>query len=76
LTGGQHGSTLVVQKDAQRTRWLNERGVTVLRFWNSDVIQNISGVLEAISAKIDQLKASEVTPTRRWRADLLPFRGR
>ena len=35
-------------KDDQRTKWLEERGFKVLRFWNNDVIKNIEGVLETI----------------------------
>jgi very-short-patch-repair endonuclease len=71
LDGGQHADRAVAQSDLRRTRWLAERNVTVLRFWNSDVTQNLSGVLEAIATKIAELRAAEVTPTRRWRADLL-----
>jgi hypothetical protein len=46
----------------------------MLRFWNSDVIQNLPGVLEVIAAKVAELQASGMTPTRRWRADL-PLSG-
>jgi very-short-patch-repair endonuclease len=53
LDGGQHASR--VQQDAQRTRWLAERGVTVLRFWNSDVTENLNGVLEVIAAQVSAL---------------------
>ncbi len=70
LDGGQHTETETIGRDSARTRWLEERGVTVLRFWNSDVIQNMPGVLEAIAVKVTQLRASGITPTRRWRADL------
>jgi very-short-patch-repair endonuclease len=68
LDGGQHAEQ--TDADLRRTRWLEERGVTVLRFWNSDVSQNLSGVLEAIVAQIATLQDAGVTPTRRWRADL------
>jgi very-short-patch-repair endonuclease len=72
--GGQHSENATVVHDEMRSRWLVEHGVTMLRFWNSDVIQNLSGVLEAISSKITELDASRVGPTRRWRADL-PLSG-
>jgi len=74
LDGGQHASPTAARSDLQRTRWLAERNVTVLRFWNSDVIQNLSGVLETIAMKIEELRTAELTPTRRWRADL-PLSG-
>ena len=72
LDGGQHAQQRM--RDEKRTQWLAERGATVLRFWNSDVIQNLSGVLEVIAARIAELRASGMTPTRRWRADL-PLSG-
>lgn len=74
LDGGQHGQRQEIMRDEIRTRWLAERGVTVLRFWNSDVMQNLPGVLEAIAIKVAELQCSEMTPTRRWRADL-PLSG-
>ena len=75
LDGGQHAEQ--TDADQRRTRWLEERGVTVLRFWNSDVSQNLSGVLEVIAAKIAALQDAGMTPTRRWRADLpLPGGGK
>jgi very-short-patch-repair endonuclease len=72
LDGGQHAEA--ASRDRQRDEWLGQRGVTVLRFWNSDLAENLSGVLEVIAAKVSELKAAELTPTRRWRADL-PLSG-
>ena len=74
LDGGQHARPDVERQDSKRAHWLAERNVTLLRFWNSDVTQNLSGVLEDIAAKIAELTPAEVTPTRRWRADL-PLSG-
>ncbi|MEJ2374812.1 MAG: endonuclease domain-containing protein [Pseudolabrys sp.] len=68
LDGGQHAQHTM--RDTERTRWLASRGSTVLRFWNSDVTQDLPGVLEVIAAKIAELRASGLPPTRRWRADL------
>jgi len=74
LDGGQHAQTASIARDQARTRWLEDRGVTMLHFWNSDVVQNVSGVLEVIAAKVAELQSSGMTPTRRWRADL-PLSG-
>jgi len=49
VDGGQHEDEKHVVYDTMRTRLLEARGVTVLRFWNSDVLKNIQGVLEAIA---------------------------
>lgn len=43
--GGQHAE---LQGDVRRTRYLNEQGYSVLRFWNHDVLGNTDGVLEAL----------------------------
>jgi very-short-patch-repair endonuclease len=72
LDGGQHA--VAAHRDHKRDGWLAERGVTVLRFWNSDVTQDLSGVLEVIAAKTSDLRLQNLSPTRRLRADL-PLSG-
>jgi very-short-patch-repair endonuclease len=67
LDGGQHAEPSNKATDRKRDQWLAERSVTVMRFWNSDAAQNLTGVLELIAAKIQDLRAARVTPTRRWR---------
>jgi very-short-patch-repair endonuclease len=68
LDGGQHADAKHMQSDQQRTRWLAQHGVIVLRFWNSDVLQNMSGVLDVIATKVVELKESGAAPVRRWNA--------
>jgi very-short-patch-repair endonuclease len=36
--------------DAERTQWLLRHGYRVVRFWNNDVLENVSGVLERIAS--------------------------
>ncbi|WP_193368427.1 endonuclease domain-containing protein [Pelagibius marinus] len=48
LDGGQHAESEA--EDAMRTRWLEDRGFRVLRFWNDEVFGNLEGLLEAIRA--------------------------
>jgi very-short-patch-repair endonuclease len=55
LDGGQHNLPGESERDKRRELWLAARGITVVRFWNSDVIANMAGVLEKIS-----ILASEV----------------
>jgi very-short-patch-repair endonuclease len=64
LDGGQHA--LAVRRDRARDEWLSEQSVTVLRFWNSDVTQNLSGVLEVIAAKVSELKIEGARTVGRW----------
>jgi very-short-patch-repair endonuclease len=50
LDGGQHAKQ--TQYDARRTNALRDKGYSVLRFWNSEVLQNTNAVLEAIFAEL------------------------
>jgi len=45
VDGGQHADSEV---DLRRTRWLEDQGFRVLRFWNNEVLSNTDGVLDAI----------------------------
>jgi very-short-patch-repair endonuclease len=49
LDGGQH--TEDKDKDEERDICLKNNGFTVLRFWNSEVFENLEGVLETIRQK-------------------------
>ena len=45
IDGGQHADSI---RDVERDAWLTSKGYRVLRFWNSDVLKNASGVLESV----------------------------
>jgi len=51
IDGGQHAEQS--SYDAERDAWLRGQGFSVLRFWNNDVLQNISGVKDAILSKLE-----------------------
>ncbi|PTS73661.1 endonuclease domain-containing protein [Sphingomonas sp. HMWF008] len=63
LDGGQHSAAT----DAARTRFLEAHGYRVLRFWNSDVVENRDGVLEAIrlalAARVAEKKKTLTQPS-------------
>lgn len=46
LDGSQHSESAGC--DEQRDACLTANGLTVLRFWNNEVVENIEGVLEVI----------------------------
>ncbi|MEG3089470.1 endonuclease domain-containing protein [Sphingomonas sp. PB4P5] len=48
LDGGQHSA----EADARRTAYLERAGFEVLRFWNSDVIENLEGVAQVVHAAL------------------------
>ncbi|MGB9114774.1 endonuclease domain-containing protein [Bradyrhizobium sp.] len=50
VDGGQHALSA---SDAARTRYLEANGYRVLRFWNNEVCENMSGVLTAIGAAVN-----------------------
>jgi len=44
--GGQHADQ--VEHDNQRTAWFEARGYQVLRFWNNQILEHTTAVLEEI----------------------------
>jgi very-short-patch-repair endonuclease len=50
LDGGQHDWQR--ERDAARTRQIEAAGYRVLRFWNSDVFDNLDGVLSEIQRRL------------------------
>jgi very-short-patch-repair endonuclease len=49
VDGGQHANN---QSDAARDRFLAAHGYRVLRFWNNDVLSNMSGVLQTVAEAV------------------------
>src|SRR6267378_1304701 len=45
VDGGQHADS---EADLPRTRWLEDQGFRILRFWNNEVLSNSGGVLDTI----------------------------
>jgi very-short-patch-repair endonuclease len=52
VDGSQHGEAAGRLRDAERTRWLEGQGYRVIRFWNSEVGQNLAGVLDVVHAAL------------------------
>lgn len=61
LDGGQHADKEAY--DARRTAYLARRGLRVLRFWNSSVLTNRSGVCLTI---LDMLEGSTCESGVEW----------
>jgi very-short-patch-repair endonuclease len=60
VDGGQHAERTA--RDDIRTAFLERNGLTVLRFWNNDVLQNTDGVLQVILAELERLPAKFARP--------------
>ena len=61
LDGGQHAEQRK-QADERRTRFLSEKSIAVIRYWNNDVFGNLQGVLADLVAVVEK-RAREVTPS-------------
>jgi len=60
LDGGQHAE--LAARDAQRSAYLQQRGFTVLRFWNDQVLRETDAVLEEILRHLDGETAPHPNP--------------
>ena len=66
IDGGYHFEGEQLEKDDERTQYINQAGYVVLRFTNDEVMGNIDDVLEIISDAIDSLEEisrAEDTPS-------------
>lgn len=48
LDGGQHNVIEVLERDQERTTYLEARGIKVIRFWNHEVLQETELVLQKL----------------------------
>ena len=51
VDGGQHAES---ERDVVRTRFLQNEGYRVIRFWNDDVLSNTDGVVMTIAEVVRQ----------------------
>ena len=54
LDGAQHYEDAAIQRDAERTEYLERYGVSVIRILNKDIHNNFKGVCEYIDAIVKQ----------------------
>lgn len=52
LDGGHHNEDNQMNIDIKRQNFIERQGFTVLRFWNSDIDENLEGVVEAIKQAV------------------------
>ena len=53
IDGGQHNDDKQIHYDQERTKYLETKGYKVIRFWNSDIENNIEGVYQEILKYLD-----------------------
>jgi very-short-patch-repair endonuclease len=64
LDGGQHQDQK--EYDERRTKYLQQQGWRVLRFWNNDVMRNLEGVLSSV---VDALSAAPPSQPSPWQGE-------
>ncbi len=64
VDGRQHAEDSK-EHDERRTAFLGSEGVSVLRFWNVDVLENTDGVIEMIYLSLGQRPAPSPGAARR-----------
>ncbi len=62
LDGSGHLESKQAAYDEERTKILNEQGIRVLKFWNSDVLNKIEDVLKEIWIALEEASASSLIP--------------
>ncbi|TDS83100.1 endonuclease domain-containing protein [Comamonas sp. JUb58] len=64
VDGGQHADLQAQAYDQQRSAWLQQQGLQVLRFWNHEVVQQTNEVLaqllQALTPALSRLREREV----------------
>ncbi len=60
VDGGQHAEHH--DADEARSRWLKQQGITVLRFWNHEVLQDIESVKSVIWSALQGTPPSRPSP--------------
>ena len=68
IDGGQHIESTKNENDRARTEYLESRGYRVIRFWNTDIMQNIEDVIDEILNTLtftSPVKGEESTTFRR-----------
>jgi 3-phenylpropionate/cinnamic acid dioxygenase small subunit len=71
IDGGQHDRSS--PQEQQRSRFLENEGYRILRFWNNDVLANLDGIHETIADKLHRITPTQTLP-HRWGRALVRFR--
>ena len=76
IDGVQHADPANQQRDSDRSGFLQSEQLRVLRVTNSDVLENLGGVLDAIYCALDMRQAPSPGAPRRLRQTALAEQAR
>ena len=65
VDGATHSAERDVRHDARRTAYLEANGWSVLRVWNTDIYENLGGVMDMVFAALPPLGPSGHSPRKR-----------
>jgi very-short-patch-repair endonuclease len=57
LDGSIHNEKEIREYDKERTKYLESKNITICRFWNSEIENDLENVLKRIKQKIKELSA-------------------
>lgn len=60
LDGGHHNDDETARRDRERQDWLEKEGYRVIRFWNSEIAADLTGVLEQIYVELYGSREADV----------------
>src|SRR5271169_2716839 len=66
LDGGHHNDDEMARSDRVRQLWLEREGYRVVRFWNSEITEDLTAVLERIYVELHGSRQAEVAPLKHW----------
>ena len=59
IDSGQHADPENISTDEIRTRFLNEKGIKMLRFWNHEVLRSLDDVVDEVLRNIKAQQDNE-----------------
>ena len=67
LDGGHHNEDENAKRDRARQEWLEQEGYRVVRFWNSEIANDLGAVLEQIYVELYGSRDSDVEAMKHQR---------
>lgn len=59
VDGSQHLELIAINQDQARTKFLENKSIKVIRFWNHEVLENLDAVLESIIFTLDEIMSDK-----------------
>jgi very-short-patch-repair endonuclease len=67
LDGGHHNDDETAKRDRERQFWLEREGYRVVRFWNSEINDDLTAVLERVYVELYGSREADVGPLKHQR---------